>query len=220
MTWVRIDDAMPRNRKIRSLSARAFQLHIFAICYCSEHLTDGYLTTAEVRELGATAKQISELSTSNYPEFSPLWEQVRGGFLIHDYLDYNPSREDVNRDRERARERQRRRRHGVTPPVTPPVTTTVSHRTPSRPVPISTPTVLVDPGGDSPGKQILPKRLQQILQDSIRDALTQSQAETVAAAWNTNDYELRQSMRQVEQAGNPAAYLVQVARRIGGTTNA
>jgi hypothetical protein len=76
--------------------------------YCARLLTDGFVPRAQVRKLAdlddaqAQAKQLVNAG---------LWEAVDGGYQIHDYLDYNPSRDDVLRRREYDRQRQQSRRN-------------------------------------------------------------------------------------------------------------
>jgi hypothetical protein len=112
MPWVKLDDRFPSHRKIALLSDRAFRLHISAICWCAENLTDGRITdreltlVAHVRGLKATAKQLEDAG---------VWDRADDGWVIHDYLDYNPSREQVQAERKKNAERQekfRRRKNG------------------------------------------------------------------------------------------------------------
>ncbi|WP_428956155.1 hypothetical protein [Streptomyces sp. cg35] len=117
MPWVRLDDRFPSHRKVALLSDRAFRLHVSAICWCAENLTDGHIAdrelalVAHIRGIKATAKQLQEAG---------VWDRTDDGWLIHDYLDYNPSREQVLLERKRNAERQerfRRRKNGKpTPP--------------------------------------------------------------------------------------------------------
>jgi hypothetical protein len=117
MPWVKLDDRFPSHRKIALLSDRAFRLHVSAICWCAENLTDGRIGDRElalvtrVRGVKATAKQLEDAG---------LWDRTDDGWEIHDYLDYNPSREQVLIDRKKNAERQerfRRRKNGKpTPP--------------------------------------------------------------------------------------------------------
>ncbi|MCM8555655.1 hypothetical protein [Streptomyces sp. STCH 565 A] len=117
MPWVKLDDRFPSHRKIALLSDRAFRLHVSAICWCAENLTDGRISDRElalvtrVRGVKATAKQLEDAG---------LWDRADDGWLIHDYLDYNPSREQVLLERKKNAERQerfRRRKNGKpTPP--------------------------------------------------------------------------------------------------------
>ncbi|MGW5711641.1 hypothetical protein [Streptomyces olivaceus] len=117
MPWVKLDDRFPSHRKIALLSDRAFRLHVSAICWCAENLTDGRISDRElalvtrVRGVKATAKQLEDAG---------LWDRTDDGWQIHDYLDYNPSREQVLLERKKNAERQerfRRRKNGKpTPP--------------------------------------------------------------------------------------------------------
>ncbi|MFE0647447.1 hypothetical protein ACFVZH_02500 [Streptomyces sp. NPDC059534] len=112
MPWVRLDDRFPSHRKVALLSDRAFRLHVSAICWCAENLTDGRIGDRElplithIRGIKATAQQLHEAG---------LWDRVDSGWMIHDYLDYNPSREQVTAERKKNAERQerfRQRRNG------------------------------------------------------------------------------------------------------------
>jgi hypothetical protein len=112
MTWVKIDDRFPSHRKVALLSDRAFRLHVSAICWCSENLTDGRITNRElslitrIRGVKATAKQLEDAG---------VWDRTEDGWAIHDYLDFNPSRDQVLAERKKNAERQekfRRRKNG------------------------------------------------------------------------------------------------------------
>jgi len=112
-----LDDRFPSHRKVALLSDRAFRLHVSAICWCAENLTDGRISdrelplVAHIRGIKATARQLQDAG---------LWDRLEDGWEIHDYLDYNPSREQVLIERKKNAERQerwRRRRSGKpTPP--------------------------------------------------------------------------------------------------------
>jgi hypothetical protein len=112
MPWVKLDDRFPSHRKIALLSDRAFRLHISALCWCSENLTDGRISdreltlVAHIRGLKATAMQLEDAG---------VWDRTDDGWVIHDFLDYNPSREQVIAERKKNAERQekfRRRKNG------------------------------------------------------------------------------------------------------------
>ncbi|MEU9558021.1 hypothetical protein [Streptomyces fumanus] len=117
MPWVKLDDRFPSHRKIALLPDRAFRLHVSALCWCSENLTDGRISDrelpliAKIRNVKATAQQLADAG---------VWNRTEGGWEIHDYLDYNPSREQVLAERKKNAERQerfRRRKNGKpTPP--------------------------------------------------------------------------------------------------------
>jgi len=112
MPWVKLDDRFPSHRKIALLSDRAFRLHVSAICWSSENLTDGRIgdrelpLVAHIRGLKATAKQLEDAG---------LWDRTDDGWMIHDFLDYNPSREQILAERKKNAARQekfRQRRNG------------------------------------------------------------------------------------------------------------
>ncbi|MFP3986933.1 hypothetical protein U9R90_05400 [Streptomyces sp. E11-3] len=109
---MKLDDRFPSHRKIALLTDRAFRLHVSALCWCAENLTDGRISdreltlVAHIRGLKATAKQLEDAG---------VWDRNDGGWVIHDFLDYNPSREQVLAERKKNAERQekfRQRRNG------------------------------------------------------------------------------------------------------------
>lgn len=118
MTWVKTDDQKPINRKVAALSDAAYRLDDEAMCWASRNLTDGCIGAEDLPNISRRAipKYVDELVTrrrwhratdprcpSPYcPEPGP------DGWVIHDYLDYNPTRQEVLRDRHQKAERQAR----------------------------------------------------------------------------------------------------------------
>jgi hypothetical protein len=43
MPYLALDDNFAHNPKVR-LTDRAFRLHVVALCHCSQHLTDGFVS--------------------------------------------------------------------------------------------------------------------------------------------------------------------------------
>ncbi len=95
--WVRLDDSFPDHPKIAAAGPFGGWLHVCGLCYCNRHLTDGFIPasvahrlmdadTAGLTECSAVAEDLCERG---------LWHKVEGGYEIHDYLDYQPSRADV-----------------------------------------------------------------------------------------------------------------------------
>lgn len=103
MPWIRFEDNFPEHPKVLAISDSAFRLHVRAIGYCSRHLTDGAVSLAAVRSLvGGRAPRLSaELVAAR------MWTTVDDGFRIHDYLDYQPSREEIRKRRTADRERKK-----------------------------------------------------------------------------------------------------------------
>lgn len=113
MAWVRIDDQFPRHRRVRELrrDVAAKWLHVVALCHCGEHLTDGYIDELALEQIINDAGVPASTAHRCIPKLvgAGLWVELdtEGGYLIRDYLDYNPARRDVKEKRERASERMR-----------------------------------------------------------------------------------------------------------------
>lgn len=121
MTWLKNDDSFPSHRKIRRLPDGAYRLHHTAMCYAAHDETDGLIQADDIEEM-----QHGKRLRKHIPVLvdAGLWEPVDGGWVIHDFLDYNPSHEQLETKREADRERQNRsrmRRAGTpdTPPPAP-----------------------------------------------------------------------------------------------------
>lgn len=100
MPWVRIDERAMHHPKIRSIADGAFRLWVEGLAYCQMFLTDGKITDQALRGLWAySPKRRHQLIESGLWELSPL------GVQVHDYLQWNESREHVISAREHARER-------------------------------------------------------------------------------------------------------------------
>lgn len=103
MTWLKKDDRFPEHRKIRRLTDAAYRLHDTALCYSAKDESDGFLDESDIDEMQhgkRLRKNIAALIEAG------LWEVVDGGWLLHDFLDYNPSHGRQEAKRAAARERQ------------------------------------------------------------------------------------------------------------------
>ena len=155
MPWFRIDDGFHEHPKVEALEADPTE-HALAIAAwtlvgsaCSRRLTDGIVTRAALaKALAAWPEKLRARAAAALVRVG-LWVEHEDGWAYHDWLDYQPSRADTERERELSRRRQaewkRNRRspggggnggangggNAVTGPVTPPVATPA----PSRPVP-------------------------------------------------------------------------------------
>lgn len=92
MPWVKLDDDFSDHRKIMAVGPLAAWMHVCALCYCARLLTDGFIPAAQVRKL-ADVDDATSLAALLVRE--GLWQSAEGGYRIHDYLEYNPSREQV-----------------------------------------------------------------------------------------------------------------------------
>lgn len=97
MTWVKIDDNFPDHPRVVGLSDRAFRTHVAGLCYSAKYLTDGHIPSSALRTIGPR-KSAQEL------EDAGLWQKTDHGWVVRDFLDYNPSRADVETERARKRE--------------------------------------------------------------------------------------------------------------------
>jgi hypothetical protein len=107
MTWLKLDDKFVRHPKVQGLSDSAFRLHMAAMGHCAEYATDGRVKSHVVATLTAhpdKAPLVKEMVDAG------LWEEMVGGWEIHDFLQYNPSAEQIKTRRKEWRERQDKRR--------------------------------------------------------------------------------------------------------------
>jgi hypothetical protein len=113
---VSFESTTPENPKVLNVSDRAFRLWFNATCYCRRNSTDGQVPALIVTTLcpSSNRKTVNELVEAG------LLEQYDARtFVVHDYLDHNPSRADVERvakreqdERDATRDRTRRWRDG------------------------------------------------------------------------------------------------------------
>ena len=92
MSWFKLDDRIFDNPKIAALSDRAKVAYLESGTYCARELTDGFVPLNKAKAIAGTTRALKELVPG-------LWEPVAGGYRIHDYLDYNPTREKVLADK-------------------------------------------------------------------------------------------------------------------------
>jgi hypothetical protein len=95
MPWARLDDRFSEHPKIVGLTDRAFRLHVSAIVYAARNRTDGRIAASLPRAWGFMPRHVQELVSSH------LWDPIDGGWAIHDYLDYNPSRAEAEEREQR-----------------------------------------------------------------------------------------------------------------------
>lgn len=213
MSWIKIDDGFATNPKIAALTDRALRTHIRALCFSARHLTDGHIPERSAREMG-TKRAIDQLVQVR------LWERNGDGYVIHDYHNYNPTREQVEQERAKVKERVARWRNRNRNADTGEPSNAVSTGSPV-PSPINNPTVSGRAqGAENPGRkkteEVLPRALTRILPDPILDGLTAKQADVLARAWRDHQHELRHSLGAAEKASNPTAYVVKIATRLAG----
>lgn len=106
MPWVKLDDHFADHPKLAAIDAwerpLAVFLHIMALCWCNRHLTDGFVPKAAVERLAPELVDydyergnISPTLIASKLVACGLWEENQAFYIIHDYLEYQPSREEV-----------------------------------------------------------------------------------------------------------------------------
>ncbi len=122
MPWLKIDDALAEHRKTERLLRRnkngtgltAMGLHVLAMCHSSRYLTDGFVDSEWVQDRLDDAKAGPSVRRQVVAALveSGQWMSTEGGWMIHDYLEHNPSRVEVEARRAAAAEKKRRQRNG------------------------------------------------------------------------------------------------------------
>ena len=108
MTWFRLDDSFHSHPKVIAAGNEAVGLFVRCGTYAAQHLTDGFIRKDIALLYGSRALADVLVTTG-------LWHRARGGWTIHDYLDYNPSKEAVENSRKANAQRQRRYRSETVP---------------------------------------------------------------------------------------------------------
>ena len=101
--YVQLSNGFYLNRKVRRLRRTmpsAVSAFVVMLSYCGDNLTDGYVDddTAEF-VLDITTQELDALQQVG------LIEAVDGGYVIHDYLEHNRSRQQVMAKRKREHDR-------------------------------------------------------------------------------------------------------------------
>jgi hypothetical protein len=111
--WNKLDDKLHSHRKPRKAGLEAMGLWAVCLSYCGDQLTDGFVPAWYVQTWvpGRRGIKLAEQLVD-----AELWERAalsgENGWLFHDYLLHNPSRDEVlaNREFERQRKAEQRKR--------------------------------------------------------------------------------------------------------------
>lgn len=106
MSYVALDDRFPEHPKILQLTDREHRVFVALLCYCARNRTEGAIPPVKP-VLGMNTRVTARLLELE------LLEENGGELRIHDYADYNGTRQQREAARERKR-RQRERDRGVT----------------------------------------------------------------------------------------------------------
>jgi hypothetical protein len=103
MAWIRIDDHIAHHPKFTKVSPIACWLWVTGLGFAQQYLTDGFIPRESIPALSHIAnpdRYVNELLKTK------LWERRKGGFQIHDYLEFNESAKVVKERRKQDRLRK------------------------------------------------------------------------------------------------------------------
>lgn len=92
-TFIRLDEGYDEHPKIMPRSDAAFRAHIEAMCWASRH-EGRYLIPKDVARIKWRPKVIAELVTAR------LLDEAGDAYEVHDYLDFNRSKDEIAAYRE------------------------------------------------------------------------------------------------------------------------
>lgn len=107
MTWVKLVDTFPDHPKVLAAGDHAAWLWVSGLCFSSRHLTDGFIPASALARLTGLPKprQLAARLVEH-----GLWDEVEGGWRVHNYTEKQRSRNVVEGEREATRERVKKHR--------------------------------------------------------------------------------------------------------------
>lgn len=164
MAWVRLDDHFDEHAKFERVGPLAGWLFVVSLAYAGRNLTDGFIPERAVARLAnwegialtrhgeryGLGEDVTAAGVAAALCEVGLWERTDGGYQIHDYLDYQPSKAKVLGERDAARGRMAQRRSAAvranTNGTSSEVTVDFAHSS-AAPYPVPDP-INPDPGPD------------------------------------------------------------------------
>ena len=108
MPWFRLDDKTDEHPKLARVGVLGLGLFVKAGLYCARNLTDGFIPERKAREIAASVFEAGHEPGEWLAQMvqAGLWDKVPDGYRVHDYLEYNPSRAKVEKQRADAKRRK------------------------------------------------------------------------------------------------------------------
>lgn len=97
MTWFKVDDGLAFHAKVVLAGNAAMGLWVRAGSWCAQMLTDGFIPDHMISALGTKAQAKALIETG-------LWVREESGYRFHEWLEYNPTAEEVRADQARKHE--------------------------------------------------------------------------------------------------------------------
>lgn len=106
MPWFKVDDTFPHHAKAMAAGNAACGLWVRAGAWAMQQLSDGFIPLHVARQLGTKteARRLVEAG---------LWIEKDDGYQFHEWHQRQPSRVQIEADRQATRERQRRAREAA-----------------------------------------------------------------------------------------------------------
>jgi len=96
MAWARFDDRLHQNPKIARLSSDAFRLWVCSITFSCLNRTDGLLFDSDLSlSCPALGPKVRARCARELEEVG-CWIKTSSGWEIHDFLEFNPSRDELD----------------------------------------------------------------------------------------------------------------------------
>lgn len=129
--WVRIDDHFDEHPKMAEVGPLGWGVWLAGLAYCNRNLTDGFIPYSVAESIGGkwrirvpdadgrtvvwTVARTSGMSGENIETEwvidllikAGLWEPTDGGYMVHDFDDYQPLKADMTTDRQKLSEVRR-----------------------------------------------------------------------------------------------------------------
>lgn len=109
--WVRLDEKRAIHHKLLTAGMAASGLDVTAMCWSSLHENDGFISTDDLRMLAGMYRcdDWEDLAAVLVKVGRWTQDRRRKGYLIKDFLQYNPSRAELEARREYDRMRKKKR---------------------------------------------------------------------------------------------------------------
>ena len=116
LPWVRLDTAFPSNPKLLALLGekdghRAALVYVCGLCHSGCHGTDGFISRDALPFLHGRPSDVTRLVKHG------LWHEQPGGWLIHDWAEFQESSDATQERRKRAQKAAQKRWEGHDQPL-------------------------------------------------------------------------------------------------------
>jgi hypothetical protein len=111
VAWLKLDDKRSMHRKFRREGFAARGLDEAAMCVCAHDETDGKVSQETLEDLahhhGVSMKAVKGLAGDLVRIGRWRWDETGNCWWVKDYLDFNPSRKELEAKRKKDRDRKR-----------------------------------------------------------------------------------------------------------------